>query len=422
MTPIRKLLFSLFLIGTFCAQATNQFYTQSLTPQIKTLRIVDVEDGTSLMRPVLTLGDEGRLEISFDELSHDPHYYSYTLVHCNADWTPSDLQSLEYLQGFTSLDVQDFQQSVNTTQIYTHYRFEIPNDDMQLKLSGNYAVVVYEDGDKDRVVATACFSVVEPMATINARDHANTMLEIKGRYQQVDVDVTVNQASSQLAAETKLVVRQNNRLDNMAYDVKPTYVGGNQLLYSNTRALVFEGGNEYRRFDLSSLYLLGPGVERIDYDHTYYHALLTPSVLKGVQPYTGDDDVHGQFLINAERVMDDDVEADYVWVHFFLSQDAPYFDGKMYVGGEFTHNMLNASNQLMYDNDQRGYVYSALLKQGGYNYQYWFVPKGRTAATLFSTEGSYWQTRNEYSIYLYYRPFGQRYDRLIGYKSLLSHP
>jgi hypothetical protein len=162
-------------------------------------------------------------------------------------------------------------------------------------------------------------------------------------------------------------------------------------------------------------------VEQIDYDHTYYHALLTPSIVKGTQPYLGDDDVHGQFLINAERVMNDDVEADYVWVHFFLPQDAPFFDGKMYVGGEFTNNRMDASNQLTYDNEQKGYVYSALLKQGGYNYQYWFLPKGRSKATLLTTEGSYWQTHNEYSIYLYYRPFGQRYDRLIGYKSLLSH-
>ena len=29
-------------------------------------------------------------------------------------------------------------------------------------------------------------------------------------------------------------------------------------------------------------------------------------------------------------------------------------------------------------------------------------------------EGNYYQTQNEYSIYVYYRPMGARYDRLIG--------
>ena len=418
---IRKLIFCLCLLGACCAYATDKFYTQSLHPQIKTLRLLEV-DGDVGVRPMLVLGDDRQIEISFDELSHDPHYYSYTVVHCNADWSPSDIHSSEYLQGFTTLDINDYEQSVNTTQIYTHYRFRVPNEDMQLKLSGNYAVLVYEDGDRSRLVAMACFSVVEPLASINARVHANTLLGIKNRYQQLDIEVSFSEGSSQLSSETKLVVKQNNRLDNMVYDVKPTYVGTNQLLYSNTRALVFEGGNEYRRFDLSSLYLLGPGVEQIDYDHTYYHALLTPSEVRAEHPYMTDDDVHGQFIVNAERVDNDDTDADYLWVHFSMPQLHPFFDGQLYVGGDFTYNLLDSANRMVYDNDQGCYVYSALLKQGGYNYQYWFVPKGRTKATLMRTDGSHWQTQNEYSIYMYYRPFGQRYDRLVGYQSVVSHP
>lgn len=32
------------------------------------------------------------------------------------------------------------------------------------------------------------------------------------------------------------------------------------------------------------------------------------------------------------------------------------------------------------------------------------------------TEGNYWETENEYSIFFYYRPFGARHDELIGYR------
>ena len=421
MILLRKLFFLVLLFAVSSLRAEQKYYTQSLHPQIKTLQVIDSEDDP-LRRPVLELGDERQLEISFDELSHDPHYYSYTVLHCNADWTPSDLQSSEYLQGFTSLDVQDFAQSINTTQVYTHYRFTLPNEDMQLKLSGNYVVLIYEDGDKERIVATACFSVVEPIADINVRVHANTLLELKGRYQQLDIDVTANRPSAHLASETKLVVKQNNRVDNMVYDVKPTYVGSNQLVYANTRALVFEGGNEYRRFDLASLYLLGYGVESIDFDKTYYHAMLASDMYHNEHPYTGEEDVNGQFLVNAERVGDVDTQADYVWVHFFLPQTAPYFDGQIYVGGDFTYNLMSENNRMNYNNELKGYVYSALLKQGGYNYQYWLASKGHTKSSLIPTEGSHWQTNNEYTIYLYYRPFGQRYDSLIGYKMIQSHP
>lgn len=419
-TP-RNLFLCLLICCAFCVQAQTIFTTQPFVSQIKTLRVVEVGE-TDWERPVLALDDNRRLEISFDELSHDEHYYSYTVMHCNADWTLSDLQSTEYLQGFTTLDIQDYQQSLNTTQIYTHYRFEIPNDDMQLKLSGNYVVLIYEDGDKNNVVATACFSVVEPMADMDIRVRYNTLKDLNGRHQQLDINASFDQGSSQWATETKLVIKQNNRMDNRVYDVKPTYVSSNQLRYIDNHALVFEGGGEYRHFDLASLYLLGYNVNSINYDHNYYHVTLESDRFMEGTPYNGQEDVDGQFRINAERANDVDTEADYVWVHFFVPTDKPYLSGQMYVGGDFSYNLLSAENCMKYDNYLHGYTYSALLKQGGYNYQYWFFPKGREAATLLPTEGSHWQTQNEYSVYLYYRPFGQRYDRLIGYKTIKSRP
>ena len=54
-----------------------------------------------------------------------------------------------------------------------------------------------------------------------------------------------------------------------------------------------------------------------------------------------------------------------------------------------------------------------LLKQGGYNYTYAFVPKGSDKATLQNVEGSHWETENEYQVFVYYRGFGERYDHLL---------
>jgi hypothetical protein len=55
-----------------------------------------------------------------------------------------------------------------------------------------------------------------------------------------------------------------------------------------------------------------------------------------------------------------------------------------------------------------------LLKQGAYNYQYLFVPTNSNKTTTDLTEGNYYETENEYLILVYHRPFGERYDRLIG--------
>jgi len=107
-----------------------------------------------------------------------------------------------------------------------------------------------------------------------------------------------------------------------------------------------------------------------------------------------------------------------MFVHITLPTKQPYFDGQLYLGGEFNYNLLNDISRLKYDANSGMYYQTLLLKQGGYNYQYWFVPKGSTKASVEKVDGSYWETRNEYTIYVYHRAWGERYDRLIGVKQV----
>ncbi|MCM1033991.1 MAG: DUF5103 domain-containing protein [Paludibacter sp.] len=393
------------------------YYSCVHQKNIKSLRI-RYADTQSIDRPILQLNSEDVLEISFDELSHITHYYTYTLLHLNADWTRSDLLSNEYVAGFTTQDITDYDYSLNTQQLYTHYRFEFPNEDMRPKVSGNYALLIYEDGDPDKVVAYACFSVLEPLTAITATLRSQTDIELSGRYQQLDIDVNTAGLNLRNQEEITLVVRQNNRTDNQAYNPRPTYVESNRLRYINQRALIFEGGNEYRHFDIASVYFMGTGVDYIDFDHTYYQAYLYPSVNQAQTSYLTEYDSNGQYIINAERTNDDDWQADYMWVHFLLPEDTPWFDGSVFIGGDLFYNQMRPQNQMQYDNTHKTYYLSAYLKQGGYDFQYWFRPKNSTQATTQRTEGSHWQTQNEYSIYVYYRPFGGRYDQLICFERL----
>ncbi|MGG2339454.1 hypothetical protein ACE4ZU_26420, partial [Salmonella enterica] len=64
------------------------------------------------------------------------------------------------------------------------------------------------------------------------------------------------------------------------------------------------------------------------------------------------------------------------------------------------------------------YTKRIFLKNGYYNYQYVTQDaKGvKQKADPALTEGNYWETENEYSIFFYYRPFGARHDELIGYR------
>lgn len=407
-----------------------------VSAELRTLRVRMLADALaeqngerpSMQRPFLYLDngivdghdENNTLEISFDEMSHDVHFYTYTVCHLNADGNPSALLSSEYLRGFTTMDITDYQHSINTQRDYTHYRFNFPNEDMQLLASGLYALHIYEDGDRDKTIAWVPFAVVDPKVTIDANAHSKTIKELNGHYQQVDIDVSMTDLVLRDPQEFTLVVRQNGRTDNAAILRQPTFVESKRLRYINHPSLVFEGGNEYRHFDAYSAYYAGTGIERIAYDNRDYHVLLFPDEPReGV--YMHEYDVDGQYRVNAERTSDPDTEAEYMWVHWLFVCEQPWFDGAVYVCGDLFDNEMSLRNRMQYDPEQGAYYLTALVKQGGYDYQYRFLPKGERTASTLRTDGAYWQTQNEYTIYVFYRPFGARTDQLVGLQRLSSN-
>ena len=395
--------------------AQTTYRTEIFQPNIKTLQIGVV--GAKLGLPIMELNASGVLQVSFDEMSREAHSYSYKVIHCNADWTPSSLNSSEYLSGFTTANITDYVTSLNTTYLYTHYTFLLPTNDMGFKISGNYVAIVYEDNKVDSPIAQACFNIVDPHVNISATVRGNTDTELSGRLQQLDFEVALNgYAVRDANEEIKVVVRQNNRIDNQVTELKPTYFTSSTLRYINNKGLIFDGGNEYHRFDISSVYAAGEGVSNIRFTTPHYEATLYDNKIQASKSYQYDLDVNGKFIINMQNAQDDNTEADYMLVHFNLPAKQPFFDGQLYLGGEFNYNQLNGDVRLKYDGKTESYVQSVLLKQGGYNYQYWFVPKGETRATTERVDGNYWQTKNEYTIYVYHRPWGERYDKLVGVK------
>ena len=385
----------LFFAGSLLAQTHTRVFHEN----VRTLRVA---------REVLTLDEPEPLHISFDEMSHDVHFYTYAVQMLH-----SDLLSGEYLRGFTTQDITNYEHSINTSREYTHYWFDFPNEDMQLTKSGQYRITIYEDGNPDNKVAEVDFCVVEPLVKIDASVRAHTDIEFNGRYQQVDIDVALDPDVSAQPTEFRVVVTQNNRLDNAVTLTQPTFVEPRRLRYINNKALIFEGGNEYHHFDAFSCFYAGHGIDRVFHENNDYQVVLfADEIQQGTYIHEFDSD--GRYIVNAERTNDVDTESAYMWVHWTLPAASPFFDGALYVGGDLFGNEMNLRNRLQYDNDAKCYWLTALVKQGGYDYQYWFVPKGDKKTTTQRVDGSYWQTENEYAVYVCWRPFGARYDRLVG--------
>lgn len=382
-------------------------WRSSFTDRINSLRIT--VNGEWERPPVVDMASGEPIEFSFDEMSHRYHRFTYHITHCNAQWEPSDLIESDYLDGFNDQPVDDWQNSLNTTFDYTHYRLTIPNNEITLKLSGNYIISIREEGHE---VARFRFCVAESGHYLSAQVSGNTDIDTHNSHQQVDM--TVNYGSlSVIDPEKELytIIMQNRRSDNAVINPKPTYDAGNRLTYEHCRELIFPAGNEFRRFEIVNLYDYFRNVERISFHDPFYHATLIQDTRR--HAYAFDNDHNGRFLIRYNQAGNSDNEADYLFVHFSLaSEQLP--GGKLYVSGDFTGGNIADKYQMEYNEREKAYEATILLKMGAYDYQYLWVPDGETQGQTRPTEGDWYETKNEYLILLYFRERGSRYDRLIS--------
>ena len=408
-SKMKRLLYILLLIAGVAQAQTNKVYH----PMIHTLQTIVNEDW--LHDDVITLGTDDWVDISFDHFSHDYHRFVYKIVHCNADWTPSDLFEVDYMDGFNNQPIEEYANSLNTTMLYTHYHLSLPNEDIQFKISGNYRVEFYLDEDdnkSDEPVAVACFRIVEPLVALSASITSNTDIDTNLNHQQVSFVVNYNGYNVvDPTTEIKPYVYQNSRTDNRVALVKPTYATPGRLEYTHNTQLIFPAGNDYRRFEIINMHHATQGVDNIGFFAPYFHATLYPD--KPRRNYSFDQDHDGRYLIRYNLAEDTNIEADYLFAHFRL--DMPYrAGGNFYLTGEFTYNDFTPTYQAVYNEQEQAYEATIMLKQGAYDFMYLWVPEGSAKGQTAPAEGNFYEAENEYQIYIYHRPFGGRYDRLVA--------
>lgn len=399
-----------------CASAITAQLHEILDHQLHTLQVVVNDD--PLLPPIMNLGGGNHLEIGFDEFSHEYHRYIYKVEHCNADWSPStEIFESDYMNGFNGEPIEDYEKSFNTTVLYTHYSLRIPNENISLKLSGNYKLTVYNDeGDEPVPVLTACFSLVEPGVGIGATVSTNTDIDFNKSHQQVDFSVNYGLVKViDPHRELKTVVMQNRRWDNCVVNPKPNIQAANKIEFTHNRQLIFPAGNEYHKFEILDVHIPTLNVDRMEWFDPYYHATLYPNQTS--RNYLYDEDQNGAFIIRNSDDEDVATTCDYVFTHFTL-KSPQLTGGEVYLNGEWTYNRFIPEYRMTYNRETQAYEATALLKQGYYNYNYLFVPDGETQGNSGRTDGNFYETENEYIILVYHRPNGGRYDKLVGYRRM----
>jgi hypothetical protein len=401
--------FYTLLIGLFYFISFAQAETEVAPPyNIKTVSFI--QNGQNAI-PLFGLNDT--FQIQFDDLFGNEANYYYELVHCNYDWKPSDLSKTEYLQGFDGQRIQDYSNSFNTLQIYSHYKISFPNRNTQFRVSGNYILKILNE-DKD-VVFSRKFILYEDLVSVPIQvKRARNMTQVNYK-QNLDFSIKSNNILFQSPLQNvKVLLLQNGQLNTGITNVKPMYTIANDLIYKYDTETQFWGGNEFLYFENKDVRAATNNVARIDANSGIYNAHLYTNNARANIPYTYAPDTNGNFITRNISAEKNEIEADYAWVFFSLSAPAFYGKKDIYINGMFNNFALTPENKMDYNEAKGIYEKAIMIKQGFTNFQYVVADdKGKIDAEN-TIDGNFYQTENNYFAIVYYRENSQRYDRVIG--------
>lgn len=397
----------LLSVPTISYSQRHQIFSQ----HIASLQVIAGDDWQAM--PIVELEGGQSLNISFDDMTHEYHRYSYKIEHCEADWQPTEsLFTSDYLAGFNEhLVIEDYEQSLNTNHLYTHYKLTLPNEYCRITMSGNYRLTVYDEDNDNDPVLSVCFMVVEPLMSVLMDVNSNTDIDVNRSHQQVSMAIDYAPLRvSDPARQVKIVVLQNGRWDNAVFSPQPDYQLTTGMKWQHCQQLIFPAGNVYRKFEMLDFNTTTMGLSALKWDGEEYHAYVAPDEPR--PSYVYDEAAQGAFLLRNSDNIDNDFTSDYAWVHFTLVSDLLPYD--VYLNGQWTYDNFLPQYSMTYNAEKRAYEATILLKQGYYSYQYLMVtPEGKTL--LVPSEGNFYETNNSYSALVYYRGNTDRTDRLVGY-------
>lgn len=407
------LLLSIFTPGN--AQQEIYFKDHIYVPNVRTAQLNLFGLPNSL--PIYVMGKPAALILSFDDMDADFKYYTYQLVHCDMFWNPSNLMYHEYATGFENEEIMEYAASITTRIPFVNYRLTLPNRNTELTKSGNYMLIVHENGDIGKPVLSRRFVVLDPpvitMRMVKVRpsnvSRMNTHQEI--RFDIDTKELRVRDPKTEIMA----TILQNGRWDNAVGDLRSRHEQGSLLVFDYLDKIVFPAGKEFRSVDIRSTEFRGEGVFSLEKFEGHIRSLGKLDRVRSTEPYFSKSDINGQFLISSSDYPNReyyDLRCDYV-EHIFTLETGRKYEQDVYVFGDLTDWGLKEEFRMYYDEEYASYTTGAFMKQGFYDYIY-VLGNADGSPDETTLEGDWYESTNDYTLIVYYRPFGARYDRAVG--------
>ena len=398
-----------FLIWIFFVPMLLHAQTAEVIPPYNIKTATFVQNGANVV-PIFNIR-EG-FQFQFDDLFGDEANYFYTLTHCDYNWNESELSKSEYIDGFDDQRIQNYENSFNTLQLYSHYTLNFPNKFTRFKVTGNYILTILNNSKE--VVFSRKFILYEDLVSVPMQVKRARNGKVIDYKQNLEFSVKSETLQFQNPLNNvKIMLLQNGNFNTAIKNVKPMYTIGNDLIYKYDSETQFWAGNEFLNFDNKDIRAVNNTVGKVTSNQTYNSVLYTNQARKN-QLYTFFPDVNGNFFVRNLNAENNYVEADYAWVFFSLS--APDYFGKknIYVNGMFNNYRLAEENKMDYNAKTGLYEKALFIKQGFTNFQYEIADKNGNVDAENAVDGNFYQTENQYTALIYYRENGQRYDRVVG--------
>jgi hypothetical protein len=420
-------------------------------PYIRSVKLT--QKGLYLSQPILTLEGNDLLELEFDDMEADSKSYYYRIIQCDINWKPTPLAELDYIEGYSNDLLREYHNSFKTTTSFSHYRLVLPNENTRITRSGNYLLQIYENLDKEVTVLSRRFIVLENKVFVAAKLVTPAAVGKYRSHHEIDFEVSVDKLPvGNMRQEIKATILQNNRWDNAIQALVPNFNRLNNLVWDYQDKVVFPAGKEFRWLDMRSLFIFGSQIASINKVNGRFEV-----IAKEDHPFDGKQyfqilDLDGDFVIgnSDQRGMrlnenlqsrtntnganpntadwrdlaqdesnhfNNSVGSDYAEVQFSLGMNEPLLNQDVYLVGRFNDWQMQPQYKMSFDDVQQAYTVRVPLKQGYYNYAFSAKPKNSSTTAqvnLTPIDGDWWETENVYTILIYYRAFGERYDRVIG--------
>ncbi len=419
-----RLIFLLLFLGSFSGSKAQSIHPEQIyLGTVKSIKFFKKGEQTTF--PIVRLGQTEQLELHFDDLDSRPKNFFYTFILCNADWTYTGLSQMDYLKGFTQNRMNQYRASSATFQRYFHYQAVLPDRNCQPNRSGNYILRVFLNGDTSQVAFTRRFLVVNDQVTIAGELRQPFDQRFFLTHQKLITRVNINALDVyNPQQQIRVVALQNFRWDLAQTFENPTFIRGKQYEFNAEDRFVFEGGKEWRWLDLRSLRLQSDRVATVDYKSNSYDLFVRPDTVRLPMRYIFYSDLNGRYFIDNLENVNPWWQSDYANVHFsFIPSNIEAFRNQdIFLYGELTGYELTDSSAMDWNENLKQFEKVLRLKNGYYSYNYVTrtINKPDEAPSMNLTEGNSWESENQYSILVYYRPFGGRADELVGYTEVNS--